>query len=86
MKSIFGLVGLLLVLAIVSLLVKTQLKSTSTAATPAASSMGTAITPTQGSTPTQQSQQIQQQVKDLVNATLQAPRVEGEEKVNAEGK
>ena len=33
-----------------------------------------------------QTAQIQQQVKDLVNATLQAPRVEGEEKVNAEGK
>ena len=86
MKSILGLVGVLLVLAIVSLLMKTQLKSTSTAAIPVVSSMGTAITPTQRAMPAQQSQQIQQQVKDLVNATLQTPRLEGEEKLNAEDK
>jgi hypothetical protein len=86
MKSIFGLVGLLLVLAIVSLLMKTQLQSITSAVTPAALSTGTAITPTPGATTAQPSQPVQQQVKDMVNATLQIPRAEGDEKIDTEGK
>ncbi len=86
MKSIFGLIGLLFVLAIVSLLMKTQFKSTISAVTPAASSTGIAITPTPGATPAQPSQQIQKQVKDMVNAALQTPRAVEGEKVNTEGK
>jgi hypothetical protein len=86
MKSIFGLIGLLFVLAIVSLLMKTQLKSTTSAVTPAASSTSLAITPTQGATPVQQSQQIQLQAKDMANAALQTPRAVEDEKLNTEGK
>ena len=41
MKSMFGIVGLLLVLAIVGLLAKTQLKSTTSAGAPAATAAAT---------------------------------------------
>jgi hypothetical protein len=40
MKSIFGLVGILVVLAIVGVLVKTQLKSATSAVAPAAAAAG----------------------------------------------
>ena len=72
MKSMFGIVGLLLVLAIVGLLAKTQLKSTTSAVAPAATAAGVSIQTTEGATPAQQSRQIEQQVKDQVNAALQA--------------
>jgi aerobic-type carbon monoxide dehydrogenase small subunit (CoxS/CutS family) len=79
MKSIFGLVGILLVLAIVGLLAKTQLKSTTTAVSPAAAAAGVSIKTIEGATPAQENQQIQQQVKDKVNAALQAaPKPEDE--------
>jgi CHASE3 domain sensor protein len=64
MKSMFGLVGILIVLAIVGMLVKPQLQSTNSAVVPAA----------------QQSQQIQQQVLDKVNAAMQAAPKPDDEK------
>jgi hypothetical protein len=79
MKAIFGMVGILLVLAIVGLLFKTQRTSTSAAVAPAASAAGVSIQTTEGATPAQESRQIQQQVKDRVNAALQAaPKPEDE--------
>ena len=72
MKSMFGLVGILLTLAIVGMLVKTQLKPTMSTAAPATAGTGVVLKTTGGATPAEQSQQIQQQVKDQVNAALQA--------------
>lgn len=79
MKSMFGLVGILVVLAIVGVLVKTQLKPTTSAVAPAAAAAGVTLKTTEGATPAQQSQQIQLQVKDSVNAALQsAPKPDAE--------
>lgn len=80
MKPIFGIVGLLVVLAIVSILVKTQLKPSPSAIAPAAASAGVDIKPADGATPAQASQQIQQQVKDKVNAAMQAAPKPDDEK------
>jgi aerobic-type carbon monoxide dehydrogenase small subunit (CoxS/CutS family) len=72
MKSVFGLVGILVVLAIGGVLVKTQLKSTTSAVAPAAAAAGVTIKTTEGASLAQESQQIQQQVKDKVNAAIQS--------------
>ena len=71
MRSIAGVLSLLLVLAIVGVLAKKQLNAT--AVTPA---LGT----TSGATPQQQSQQIQQQVKQSVEAAMQQARPMPDEK------
>jgi hypothetical protein len=63
MRSMFGVLGLLLVLAVVGLLAKKQLASTS--ALPQT---------TPGTTVQQQSQQVQQQVKESVEAAMQQAR------------
>jgi UPF0716 family protein affecting phage T7 exclusion len=63
MRAMFGVLGLLLVLAIVGLLAKKQL-STSIAVP----------TATPGATVQQQSQQVQQQVKESVEAAMQQAR------------
>jgi hypothetical protein len=79
MKSIVGLVGILVALAILSMLVKTQLRSATSEVAPAAEAAGISIKTTEGATPVQESQQIQQQVKDKLNAALQAaPKREDE--------
>lgn len=67
MRAIFGVLSLLVALAIVSVLVKKQMGAlTSTpAGLPGASS---------GATAQQQSQQIQQQVKQSVESTVQQAR------------
>ena len=65
MRALFGIVSLLVVLAIVGVLAKKQLGSTTTAVVPGA---------TPGTTPQQQSQQIQQQVKQSVEGALQQAR------------
>jgi hypothetical protein len=67
MKAAFGIVSLLLALAIVAVLVKTQLS----AVTPAASSSSTAAYPDHGTSPTESPKQIQQKVRDDVNRSLQ---------------
>jgi hypothetical protein len=72
MKSMFGLVGILVVLAILGVLLKTQVKSTTSDVPPAALAAGVTIKTTEGATPAQESQQIQQQVKDKVNAAIQS--------------
>lgn len=64
MRAIFGIVSLLIVLAIVGVLAKKQLGATASVVpgtTPAA-------------TPQQQSQQVQQQIKQTVESTLQQAR------------
>jgi len=79
MKLIFGLAGILVVLAIVGALFKTQLNSTTSTVAPAAADAGKDVKTTQGATPAQDSQQIQRLVLDKVNAAMQdAPKPEGE--------
>jgi len=74
MKGLFGLVGLLLALAIVGMVVKKQLDATSQrvpALAPAASGGATAP---EGATVREQSQQVQQQYKQAVEGLMQQPR------------
>ena len=65
MRGIFGLVTILLTLAIVGVLVKKQ-----------TGAMAVVPVTTPGASPQQQSQQIGQQVKQAVDASLQTPRGE----------
>jgi hypothetical protein len=83
MKGIFGLVGLLLSLALVGFLVKQQMTSTqqSLPALQVPASVGSqpsASAP--AGTPAEQSQQLQQQVKQSVEGALQQPRSVPDEK------
>ncbi|MES2950075.1 MAG: hypothetical protein V4858_16155 [Pseudomonadota bacterium] len=75
MRGMFGIVGLLLTLAIVGLLAKKQLGALTTTAAPA----GAASMPA-GATVQQQSQLIQQQIKQDVEKSLQQPLPMPEEK------
>lgn len=75
MRSLFGVVGLLLTLAIVGVLAKKNLSSVTTVAPPA----GMASAPA-GATVKQQSQLIQQQVQQSVEATVQQARPMPEDK------
>jgi hypothetical protein len=75
MRGLFGVVGLLLTLAIVGALAKKNLSSVTTVALPA----GLASAPA-GATVQQQSQLIQQQVKQSVEATVQQARPMPEDK------
>jgi len=80
MKGVFGLVGLLLALAIVGVVVKRQLDSTSQrvpALAPAAPG-GAASAP--ATTVREQSQQVQQQYKQAVDGLMQQPRPMQDEK------
>jgi hypothetical protein len=79
MRMVFGVLGLLIALAIVGSLVKRQLQAVGAPVRPeAASTAGVALPATSG-TPAQHSQQLQRQVADDVNRLMQqAPaRVEG---------
>jgi hypothetical protein len=80
MKGIFGLVGLLLVLAIVGLLAKQQLAPSSVVVprTDPGTGIATPVT-APGASPQQQSQQAQEQVKQAVDAAMQ-PRPMPDEK------
>ena len=69
MRGLFGIVGLLLTLAIVGVLAKKQMGALTTVAPPA----GFASAPA-GATVQQQSQLIQQQVKQSVENTMQQAR------------
>ena len=66
MKALFGMVSLLLALAVIGVLASRQFKATGRV--PAAAS-GMPITP--GATVPQQSQQIQEQVRNEVNRALE---------------
>lgn len=82
MKGIFGLLGLLLCLAVVGVLVKKQLASTQqmlpALQVPTASNpQGSASTP---ATLREQPQQLQQQYKQALEGALQQPRTLPDEK------
>ena len=75
MRGMFGLVGLLLVVAIVGLLAKKNLGSLTVAPAPAATAADVALpTTSPGATVKEQSQQIQQQYKQQVESAVQQPR------------
>lgn len=77
MRMVFGVLGLLIALAIVGSLVKRQLQAVGAPVRPEAASTA-GVAPTSG-TPAQQSQQLQHRIADDVNRLMQqAPaRVEG---------
>ncbi len=82
MRAIFGVLSLLIVLAVVGLLVKKQLSSTRQAipalAAPAPGAEGLAIKP--AATVPEQSQQVQQQYKQALEGAMQQARPMPEEK------
>jgi aerobic-type carbon monoxide dehydrogenase small subunit (CoxS/CutS family) len=72
MKSVFGMVAILIALAIVSMVVKVQMTPSKSSVAPAAATAGLSIKTTEGATTAHESQQIQQQLRDKVNAAMQA--------------
>lgn len=74
MRTGFGLIGLLLALALVAVLVKKQMGATRVAVPPAVQGLPA---PAGGaaSTVRAQSQQVQQQVKQQMDALMQQPRI-----------
>ncbi len=81
MRSIFGIVSLLVVLAVVGVLAKKQLGAVAVVPTQAPADSGVVMpTTTPGASPQQQSQQIQQQVKQSVEAAMQQARPMPDEK------
>ncbi|MDP2369048.1 hypothetical protein [Rhodoferax sp.] len=81
MRTILGVLSLLLVVVVVGVLTKKQLGTLTSTRLPAAS---TASAPPgdagAGSTVPQQSQQLQQRIKQSVEATMQQARPEPEDK------
>lgn len=73
MKAMFGLVGLLLTLAIVGVLVKKQMRGVPGPINTVPAGVVVPST-TPGATPQQQSQQIQQQFKQSLDAAMQQTR------------
>lgn len=82
MRVIFGVLSLLLVVAIVGVLAKKQLGTASTPiAAPKAAGVELVLpAPTPGATPQQQSQQLPQQVKENVEGLMQQARPMPEDK------
>ena len=85
MRAIFGVLSLLLVLAVVGLLVKKQLASNQQAipglTLPSSASSGAQAAFTkQAATVQDQSQNVQQQYKQAIDAAMQQPRPEPDEK------
>ena len=83
MRSIFGILSLLVTLAIVGILIKKQLAATSqpmpALVVPATSATSDAAVQS-GGTVKQQSQQIQQQYKQAIDNAMQQTRPEPDEK------
>jgi membrane protein involved in colicin uptake len=78
MRSILGIVSLLLVLAIVGVLAKKQLSAVNDIKVPGATGNPIAVSPS--GNVQQQSQQIQQQFKSAAEAAVQQPRPLPDEK------
>ena len=76
MRALFSIVGLLVVLAIVGMLARSQLSSRNTVKLPAAPDGAAAVTiqVDPNANVQQQSQQIQQQFKAAAEAAVQQPR------------
>lgn len=74
MRALFGVVSLLLVLAIVGVLAKKQLSPVTLQPATADGSMRLPAPPAEGSTVRQQSQQIQQQYRQTLEGAMQQAR------------
>ena len=74
MRAFFGIVGLLVTLAIVGILVKKQMGAVTTVVPPGVSALPA------GATPQQQSQNIQKQIGQTVENTMQQARPMPEDK------
>ncbi len=75
MRAVFGVLGLLLVVAIVGLLARKQLAAVAPAAAPAS-----AVAPAAGVAPTGSPKQQVQQFEQAVQGAMQQPRAVPEEK------
>ena len=73
MRGVFGMVGLVVALAIVGVLAKKQLASTQ-AVVPSLQVPGAAPVPAPTGTVREQSQQVQQQYKQALEAAMQQAR------------
>lgn len=71
MKAMFGVVSLLIALAVVGMLAARQLTAVAPSVAPAASAAGTSIVIDGGATVREQSQQLQRQVADDVKRALE---------------
>ena len=82
MRSIFGVLSLLIVVAIIGVLAKKQMTSINEIKVPAVagSTPGVTIKVDPNATVQQQSQQIQQQFKSAAEAAVQQPRLMPDEK------
>ena len=79
MRGVFGMVGLVVALAIVGVLAKKQLASTQ-AVVPSLQVPGAASVPATTGTVREQSQQVQQQYKQALEAAMQQARPMPDEK------
>lgn len=79
MRALFGVVSLLVVLAIVGLLAKKQMSSINEIKVPTVAGAASAPLPP-GATVQQQSQNIQQQYKEAAEAAVQQPRTVPDDK------
>jgi uncharacterized membrane protein YjjB (DUF3815 family) len=80
MKGIFGLVGLLVALAIVGVVVKKQLDTSSQRVPALAPAVPGGAASAPATTVREQSQQVQQQYKQAVEGLMQQPRPMQDEK------
>lgn len=85
MRAMFGVVGLLLVLLIVGVLAKSQMKAVGGGALPPLSSQSASPAPAgtlaqPDGNVQQQSQQMQQQFKAMADAAVQTPRAMPDDK------
>jgi len=82
MRAMFGVLGLLITLAIVGVLAKKQISSLDQIKVPEVAGLPAAaqITVDPKASQQQQAQQIQQQVKTAVDAAIQQPRAEPQDK------
>lgn len=79
MRSIFSILSLLVVVALVGFLAKKQLTDVSSIKVQPQDGAQVAVPPTTpGATPRQQSEQIGQQVKQSIEAAMQQPRAGAE--------
>ncbi len=79
MRAIFGVLSLLMVVAVIAVLAKKQLSPAPVKLAPADAGLAVPA-PTDGATPQQQSQQIQNQVRQSLETTMQQARPMPEDK------
>ncbi|WP_096662255.1 hypothetical protein [Polaromonas sp. AET17H-212] len=79
MRAIFGVLSLLMVVAVIAVLAKKQLSPAPVKLAPADAGLAVPA-PADGATPQQQSQQIQNQVRQSLETTMQQARPMPEDK------